>query len=384
MTEAIAINVRRFRTIKGLNQGEVADKAGLSRNAYRAIETGSAEPRVSNLQKIAKALGVSTMDLIREVPQLESVRFRSHKTMTAQQKAERSQMVANAALWLSDFNELEQMLKIEHPDTISQIHRDGRSPEEMAAKIRKVLGLNESQPVRDICDYLEGAGIKIYLFESNLEQVFGFSVSANGGGPAIAVNVRDDIAVERRIFTTAHELGHIILHRESYDGEEGQELDDQEREANIFAGHFLMPPAAFDAVWNETRGLHFAARVMKVKRHFLVSYMTVLMRLISNGVVDTTVWSKFPGLFEARYGKKLRRRSEPFPASAAEFMYAGRETKKCEPERLTDSDFIEDRLDHLVRDALDQQLISIDRAAEILHVSPSNMRDRMDTWKLAG
>lgn len=383
MTNSIATNIRRFRTIQRLNQVEAAKRAGISRNAFRSIESGSAQPRSSNLEKIAKALHVTVMDLVREVPQLNSVRFRSHKTMTAQQKAERSQIVANAARWLADFNELEDMLNVEHKDQISTLVRKGRDPTKMAATVRQWMGLNDIQPIRDLCETLEKSEIKIYLFRSPVEKVFGFSISANDGGPAIAVNVRDELSVERRIFTAAHELGHLVLHQQSYTGEEGPEIDLQEREANIFASYFLMPQTAFDDVWNETRGLHFADRVMKVKRTFLVSYMTVLMRLLGNDIVDPTIWSTFPRLFETRYGRKLFRKSEPFPASVEEFMYVGRETKKSEPESLTDSDFVEDQLDRLIRDALDLRLISVDRAAEILNISSSSMRDRMETWKLA-
>ena len=57
------------------------------------------------------------------------------------------------------------------------------------------------------------------------------------------VNVRERIPVERRIFSAAHELGHLILHLNAYDVSKEVENEKEETDANLFAAHFLMPPA---------------------------------------------------------------------------------------------------------------------------------------------
>jgi predicted HTH domain antitoxin len=51
-----------------------------------------------------------------------------------------------------------------------------------------------------------------------------------------------------------------------------------------------------------------------------------------------------------------------------------------EPDRLSDSDFIENRLSGLVRRALEGRLISIGRAAEILRLELDEMRQRVKAW----
>ena len=43
---------------------------------------------------------------------------------------------------------------------------------------------------------------------------------------------------------------------------------------------------------------------------------------------------------------------------------------------------MEDRLGSLVRDALDHELITISRAAEILDVHIAEMRERMKSWEV--
>lgn len=44
MSLALSHNLRRFRDEHGLSQAEVAERAGISRVAYRSIEAGAATP----------------------------------------------------------------------------------------------------------------------------------------------------------------------------------------------------------------------------------------------------------------------------------------------------------------------------------------------------
>lgn len=157
---------------------------------------------------------------------------------------------------------------------------------------------------------LEKCGIKVYPLNLVSDGFFGLSVAEDDGGPAIIVNVWERISVERWIFSTAHELGHLLLHLDTYNVDECVENKVQEREADVFASHFLMPEKAFIAEWNEAAGLFYLDRVFKTKRIFQVSYKTVLYRL--NEITgDNSVWGKFYGAFRRRTGKTLGKTDEP-------------------------------------------------------------------------
>ena len=52
-----------------------------------------------------------------------------------------------------------------------------------------------------------------------------------------------------------------------------------EREAEIFASHFLMPNAVFWRQWRDAAGLALLDRVVKVKRVFRESWRAVLHRV---------------------------------------------------------------------------------------------------------
>ncbi len=210
---------------------------------------------------------------------------------------------------------------------------------------------------------------------------FGLSVAPDDGGPAIVVNTWDRISVERWIFTAAHELGHLVLHLKDYDVDQKDEGKAEEREANIFAGHLLMPEEAFRREWDDTYGMAFVDRVLKVKRMFRVSYGTVLYRL-SEALADKAgLWRGFQLDHKRRYGKTLRRLDEPEALAADAFRASSPEPSPAgEPERLSKADFVEDRLSRLVRRAIEKSAITLSRGAEILGLSLQEMRELSASW----
>ena len=367
----LAVNLMRLRKLNGLTQQAVAKAAGISRVAYRNLEKGDAEPREGTLQALSKALNISAMDLLAPVPHLNSLRFRANPDMSVQEIAQGEQLVMRSAHWLSDFNELESLLGKKRNNALKPAEQT--RPENAAAKVRQEL-LGKSSAcdcVPDFCELLENAGIKLLLCDFKLSNLFGLSIGAADGGPAIAINVGKNISVERQIFSIAHELGHLILHQETYGKDPAKLNDEQEHEADRFAAAFLMPEKAFITEWNENRGLHWVDAVLKTKRHFKVSYQAVLHQLIDMGKAEyPTVYKKFRADYETRYGSKLHWKEEP-PSFFREA-----------PRHLDPLDLMEDRLGSLVRDALDRDLITTSRAAEILEVGIEEMRERMKSWEV--
>ena len=372
MNNALAINLRRLRKLKKINQSELAEMAGISRNAYRSIETGKSEPRSSTLHSIARALGVTVFDLLAEIPTIRSLRFRAQLTMTAWERAEREQIAVDVARWLDDFNDIEKINGDHTAFMFEGMPFEGEYPESAAARAREALRLDEDEYINDICSLLEKAGIKIRLMSSNLKKFFGLSVGAGDGGPAIAVNTDGSIPVERQIFTTAHEFGHLLLHSDSYRTEEVEEDDQQENDAILFASFFIIAQANFAWQWSDSRGMLCVYSVLIIKRLFNVSYKTVLYRLVDEGITDIDIYWKFTSAYERRYDRKLTFKEEPE-------IYL---TRGEEPLLMDRLDFVEDRLARLVMNALDDELISMSRAAEILNISVSEMRERVVEWEM--
>ncbi len=372
---AIGSNLRRVRVAQGLTQAEVATAAGITRLAYRNLETGASLPRAETLQALARALEVGAQDLVTPVSELRHVRFRSFQRLNT-----REQILVEVGRRLRDFNELEEILEDRVEPRLVPLG-DDLSPAEAAASTRDCFGLGPSEPVRDICGLLEANGIKVLPLRVASDAFFGLSVAAADGGPAVSVNVWERISVERWIFTAAHELAHLVLHLEDYDVVQKEEEKRQEREANLFATHFLMPHEVFAKEWEETRGMALVDRVLKVKRMFRVSYRTVLYRLSETGAYGPEIWRRFQAEVKRRTGRTLLKDDEPEAVAADAFRASFPEPSRAgEPEDLSPADFMEDRLFRLVRRAVEEDEISLARGAEILGLPLEEMRQLSASW----
>lgn len=367
----IGENVRRIRAARSLSQKALAERARLSRLALAKIERGETMPRASSLRELARALGVSTVDLASPVRPLSSVRFRARKRMR-----ERNQVLAEVANWLDDYCYLEGELD-DHPEFRLRAlvgEREGR-PVELAEEARRILALGD-QPIRDICGLLEKCGVKVLRHPRATDAFFGLSIAESDGGPAIVINTWERISVERWIFSAVHELGHLLLHPDAYVRDEESEPKVDEKEADMFASFFLMPNDAFKREWRDASGHPLHERVLKVKRMFHVSYKTVLLRLLQNDEVQKGIFQAFQIQHKRRFGKTLKKEDEPRALTENDFDAR----RAQEPDRLSDADCMDDRLRRMVRQAVEQEIISLGRGAEILGKSLVDMRQLASEW----
>lgn len=56
--------LRAAREAKGLTQADVANRLGVTRPSYTAIETGKASPSLTTIYKVAKALKIDAAELL--------------------------------------------------------------------------------------------------------------------------------------------------------------------------------------------------------------------------------------------------------------------------------------------------------------------------------
>lgn len=332
-------NLRRIRCSQNISQSLLAARAGLSRVGYSRIEQGLGKARTSTLTKIAKQLNVRVEELFVPITPLPQVRLRTSKPLNT-----RTEILAKLSLWLEAYKYLESVLD----DRIVCAFERGRRTQYdaiyMAMQARAVLCVRSPlEPITDICALLENNGIKILEHAVASEYFRGCSSLPD---PVIAVNSWNRVSVEHMVFRAVQELGHLVLHRDSYDTLSTKEHGKELAEAELFASHFLMPQEAFEKTWDRTCGLTFESRLQKTKRLFSVGHRTVLHRLNS------------------------KRYKSPVPA----FKIAE------EPNPISRYAFFPTRLARLVRRAVETGNITLSRAAEILGHNTRTMREIASSW----
>ena len=61
----LGLNLKRIRNKKAISQGDIARELGVSRGFVSTIENGKTNPTLSTISKLAKALNVSTNELLK-------------------------------------------------------------------------------------------------------------------------------------------------------------------------------------------------------------------------------------------------------------------------------------------------------------------------------
>lgn len=147
-------------------------------------------------------------------------------------------------------------------------------PEEAAARIREFLKLPKG-PIKNLVPVLEAAGIIVYFMKANVEKFDGITLITDSGQPIIFVN--DSMPNDRKRFTIAHELGHLVLHIPF----NSLLIGDEESDANLFASEFLMPQFECRA---ELRNLKFS-NLAFLKSYWLVSKAAILYKAKQIGAI---------------------------------------------------------------------------------------------------
>lgn len=171
--------------------------------------------------------------------------------------------------------------------------RDGRAlaaAYQAAAETHERLGTDQSQRI-DVYGAIDRLGL--FLAFTPLERLLGVSLPESGG---VMVTNRRGPGVQR--YTAAHELGHCVMHHRGLllDGEmevTGHTEIETERQAQLFAAYFLMPPELAHRVADEhgvggtevsPGRLYMAARDMGVSYEAAVRHLANLKRVARDAV----------------------------------------------------------------------------------------------------
>ena len=187
--------------------------------------------------------------------------FRSLSSISAKER-DAALAAGSLAYMLADW--VEDRFDLPKPDLLDL---SGDTPEIAARSLREKWGLGE-RPAKNMVHLLEAKGVRLFSMAENTMAVDAFSVWRRET-PYIFLNTMK--TAEHSRFDAAHELGHLVLHREG--GPKGRIA---EREANEFAAAFLLPTA--DVLATLPR-VHTLNQVIEVKKRWSVSVMALLHRL---------------------------------------------------------------------------------------------------------
>nr|WP_303330413.1 ImmA/IrrE family metallo-endopeptidase [Bacteroides acidifaciens] len=133
-------------------------------------------------------------------------------------------------------------------------------------------------PIENICNFLERNGIPIFFWDCECDEFDGVSLITDRGNHLIILN--KNMSNDRKRFSLAHELGHIIMHQ-CYDFFI-PEVRNKEKEANRFAAEFIMPS---QGIKGSLMNIKFS-NLPTLKAYWLTSMASIIYRAKTLGQID--------------------------------------------------------------------------------------------------
>jgi Zn-dependent peptidase ImmA (M78 family)/DNA-binding XRE family transcriptional regulator len=234
----IGSRIKQARMASGQSLRDLAAKAGISAMAISKYEREESTPSSGILLALSQALGIRVEYFFRNIQvNLREVEYRKHAKLP---KKLLQQIEGDVMEQVERYIELEEILPVcpiqlfVVPEGLPDKVKDYDDIEHIASHLRNAWDLGRT-PIQDLTGALEERGIKIIQSNALHGMKFDGLAARVNGAPVIVVG--SEWPGDRRRFTLAHELGHLILK-----GRLGRNLD-EEVAANRFAGAFLVPAA---------------------------------------------------------------------------------------------------------------------------------------------
>lgn len=351
----IGQRIRQARLQAGLSLDETAAllaqaNTSLTKAALSKYERGASMPKASLLHVLGKALHVAPDFFLREhEATVVWCAYRRHSKLGAKER-ERIQAIAEEKV--DNFLWLRNALNMDRPKPFPS-RLPVATPEEAehaAIQLRSSWGLGDL-PIESLAEILEDCDCIVVDLPDQDDAFDGLAGVANQAYPVLVS--RQDVASDRKRFTMAHELGHLIM-----DTSRAASGREEERLAHRFATAFLVPrEVAIRELGQKRARLSFEELKLLKQKHGL-SIQAWLYRARDLGIIEA---GHFNTLYVNLSASGMRKR-EPGE-------YAGKEKP--------------DRFELMVHRALAEGVIDRGQAirwcpqiAESIRVLPAVVRDK--------
>lgn len=287
------------REYRGFTQGDLAGSIeGLSQSTLSKFEKGIGSLSEKNQNDLIKHLGFPKAFFEKKLRlEIDNANYRRRTTLSKSNIKDFENKCRIIAFTVDEFSETIEWPEFKFPALDVD---DGYSPKDIAKYVRKSLGLSGNESVRDIITLLESNGVIVYELEAN-EKIDGLSFVTEKGMAVIVIN--KDMSNDRKRFTLAHELGHLIMHADSCSLISSHRS--KENEANEFASEFLMPE---EAIKDSLRNLKLPS-LGPLKEYWLTSMSAIIKRAYDLRCIDDNKRTYFMiEMSRMGYGKR-----EPYP-----------------------------------------------------------------------
>lgn len=302
------INPKRLREARiesGYSQKAIATKLGKTNSVVSKWEKGTHQPDIESMLHLTDIFGLPLAWFERPLSEETTVyQYRSNSDST---KSLREKVGIRLRWFVEMVETLEEWVEFPtlnlpiSPNRLQALNLTDEDVEHYAYLLREQWELAD-KPIVDLIGVAESNGIivtKEYINNENLD-----GVSAWFGRRPYIWLASDKASYYRSRFDMAHELGHIVLHRYLEKKDCLEHYHELERQAHLFASHFLVPRCA---ILHNYRSITLN-NLLIPKRYWGISVGALIMQYHNLGIINDDYKTR---LFK-NYSYRKWRQSEPF------------------------------------------------------------------------
>ena len=313
--------LKQARLFAGLSTTELAERAGVSRQIIHSYENpiSAKTPSAETVKSLCNVLGVPENFLMRGLRAEESIESAiTFRSLQRNRQFERNsagaalQLLSSLSAHISEDVELPPVTLPEFDiPSIELITND--FIEDIAIRCRQEMGLGLG-PIPNLTLLLENHGVIV----GNWQLADGMDGLCAWFGNRPHILITSSAYHARARMDLAHELGHLILHREVSQ----EQIDDVvqlrliEKQAKRFASAFLLPERSF---LPEVYTVDFS-HLVEIKRRWGVSVAAMIYRLHQLNVISTEKHTRLQQSLTARGWKRKEPLDLDTPAESPIFL----------------------------------------------------------------
>lgn len=342
--EIFAQRLRNARIMKGFSMDELVSAMGniISKMSISKYEKCQLSPNSTVLIALSNVLEQPVDYFFRPFTlQIESIKFRKHKSKlgTKQENCIKENISDTVERYITIEEVCNSTVKFDSP--FKEPVSTPEQVKECAFKLRKLWNMGNDGIV-NVINLLEEHGIKVMEIDAP-SSFDGLSSMINDIYPVVVLN--KTFSSERKRFTALHELGHLILTFDSSVSENGEESL-----CNLFANEMLILESVFKHLFGVHRHDISYQELKDIQLQYGISCDALMYKAKSCGIIS-----------EQRYKTYCiqKNRNPNFKAMVEQSLY-----------QMESSN----RFNRLVYNALSNELITISKAAGLLHQSVEQVR----------
>lgn len=236
--------VKQARELRGITQTDLAKVLSVTQPYIAQVEGNLMQPSDEKLMAIALVTGFPLAFFRQQPPPdfpIGSLLYRARASATAAEKTRArrfGQLTYELAAW---FAARVTDLPVNIPRiAIHPVDAEASTDPTHAAQItRATLGLSPDTPMDNLIRTIEQAGVFVLAIPTEMGRIDAFSMWVNADGERPVIVITAQTAGDRLRLSTAHELGHLVMHHAP-----SGSIKQIEQEAFQFAAEFLMPEQA--------------------------------------------------------------------------------------------------------------------------------------------